>query len=97
MGIVGWGVGGIEAEAVLLGQPYYMLLPEVVGMKLTGVLPEGAHGIALAAGQLYAKSSTSGGFHVVDVSSPAAPALLGSTTLQPGSARIAAATGTGRA
>src|SRR5262249_43995886 len=38
----GWGVGGIEAEAVMLGQPYYMLLPEVVGMKLTGSLPEGA-------------------------------------------------------
>jgi aconitate hydratase len=42
LGVVGWGVGGIEAEAVMLGQPYYMLLPEVVGMKLTGVLPEGA-------------------------------------------------------
>jgi aconitate hydratase len=42
LGVVGWGVGGIEAEAVVLGQPYYMLLPEVVGMRLTGVLPEGA-------------------------------------------------------
>ena len=42
LGVVGWGVGGIEAEAVLLGQPYYMLLPEVVGVKLTGNLPEGA-------------------------------------------------------
>ena len=42
LGVVGWGVGGIEAEAVVLGQPYYMLLPEVVGMKLTGMLPEGA-------------------------------------------------------
>jgi aconitate hydratase len=42
IGVVGWGVGGIEAEAVMLGQPYYMLLPEVVGMKLTGTLPEGA-------------------------------------------------------
>ncbi len=42
LGVVGWGVGGIEAEAVVLGQPYYMLLPEVVGVKLTGVLPEGA-------------------------------------------------------
>lgn len=42
LGVVGWGVGGIEAEAVMLGQPYYMLLPEVVGMKLSGVLPEGA-------------------------------------------------------
>ena len=42
LGVLGWGVGGIEAEAVMLGQPTYMLLPEVVGMKLTGRLPEGA-------------------------------------------------------
>jgi aconitate hydratase len=42
LGVVGWGVGGIEAEAVMLGQPYYMLTPEVVGFKLTGELPEGA-------------------------------------------------------
>jgi len=42
LGIVGWGVGGIEAEAVMLGQPYSMRLPEVVGMKLTGDLPGGA-------------------------------------------------------
>ena len=42
LGVVGWGVGGIEAEAVMLGQPIYMLLPEVVGFKLTGQLPEGA-------------------------------------------------------
>jgi aconitate hydratase len=42
LGVVGWGVGGIEAEAVMLGQPIYMLMPEVVGFKLTGELPEGA-------------------------------------------------------
>ena len=42
LGVVGWGVGGIEAEAVLTGQPYYMLLPEVVGVKFTGELGEGA-------------------------------------------------------
>ncbi len=42
LGVLGWGVGGIEAEAVMLGQPMYMLLPEVVGMELTGTLPEGA-------------------------------------------------------
>ena len=42
LGVVGWGVGGIEAEAVMLGQPIYMLLPEVVGFKLVGKLPEGA-------------------------------------------------------
>ena len=41
LGIVGWGVGGIEAEAVMLGQPYYMLLPEVIGFELTGSLPPG--------------------------------------------------------
>ena len=42
LGVLGWGVGGIEAEAVMLGQPYYMKIPEVVGVKLTGELPEGA-------------------------------------------------------
>jgi len=42
LGVVGWGVGGIEAEAVMLGQPIYMLTPEVVGFRLTGKLPEGA-------------------------------------------------------
>jgi len=41
LGVVGWGVGGIEAEAVMLGQPIYMLTPRVVGMKLTGRLAEG--------------------------------------------------------
>ncbi len=42
LGVVGWGVGGIEAEAVMLGQPIYMLTPQVVGFKLAGELPEGA-------------------------------------------------------
>ncbi|MFP3882116.1 MAG: aconitate hydratase AcnA [Actinomycetota bacterium] len=42
LGVVGWGVGGIEAEAAMVGQPIYMLLPEVVGFKLTGRLSEGA-------------------------------------------------------
>src|SRR5690606_13274782 len=42
LGVLGWGVGGIEAEAVMLGQPYYMLIPEVIGVKLTGRRPEGA-------------------------------------------------------
>ena len=42
LGVVGWGVGGIEAEAVMLGQPIYMLLPEVVGFELTGELSPGA-------------------------------------------------------
>jgi aconitate hydratase len=42
LGVVGWGVGGIEAEAVMLGQPIYMLTPEVVGFKVTGKMPDGA-------------------------------------------------------
>ncbi|MEO7453135.1 MAG: aconitate hydratase AcnA [Fimbriimonadales bacterium] len=41
LGVVGWGVGGIEAEAVMLGQPIYMLIPEVVGFKMTGKMREG--------------------------------------------------------
>jgi len=41
LGVLGWGVGGIEAEAVMLGQPIYMLLPEVVGFELTGTLRPG--------------------------------------------------------
>ncbi len=42
LGVLGWGVGGIEAEAVMLGQPIYMLIPEVVGFRLHGALPEGS-------------------------------------------------------
>ncbi len=42
LSVLGWGVGGIEAEAAMLGQPISMLIPEVVGFKLTGQLPEGA-------------------------------------------------------
>jgi len=42
LGVLGWGVGGIEAEANMLGQPLYMLMPEVVGFELTGTLPTGA-------------------------------------------------------
>ncbi len=41
LGVVAWGVGGIEAEAVMLDQPIYMLVPDVIGFKLTGELPEG--------------------------------------------------------
>jgi aconitate hydratase len=48
LGVVGWGVGGIEAEAVMLGQPIYMLTPEVVGFRLTGRLPEGSTATDLA-------------------------------------------------
>ena len=42
LGVLGWGVGGIEAEAAMVGQPIYMLIPEVVGFKLTGRLADGA-------------------------------------------------------
>src|SRR5919199_1262450 len=42
LGVLGWGVGGIEAEAAMLGQPISMLLPQVVGFRLTGELPEGS-------------------------------------------------------
>jgi len=57
LGVVGWGVGGIEAEAVMLGQPYFMLIPEVVGMKLTGALPIGttATDLVLTATQMLRK------------------------------------------
>ncbi|MBZ0287610.1 MAG: aconitate hydratase AcnA, partial [Anaerolineae bacterium] len=48
LGIVGWGVGGIEAEAAMLGQPVYILTPEVIGVRLVGGLPEGATATDLA-------------------------------------------------
>lgn len=48
LGVVAWGVGGIEAEAAMLGQPLYFVVPEVVGFKLTGSLPEGATATDLA-------------------------------------------------
>jgi len=50
LGVLGWGVGGIEAEAVMLGQPYYMVVPEVVGVRLTGSLPEGSTATDLVLG-----------------------------------------------
>jgi len=57
LGVLGWGVGGIEAEAVMLGQPYFMLIPEVIGMKLVGELPLGttATDLVLTATQLLRK------------------------------------------
>jgi aconitase (EC 4.2.1.3) len=41
LGILGWGVGGLEAEAVLLGEPYYLNVPEVIGVRLSGEIQEG--------------------------------------------------------
>ena len=43
LGVLGWGVGGIEAEAAMLGQPLSMLLPPVVGLRLHGEMPAGHH------------------------------------------------------
>ncbi|MDI3328668.1 MAG: aconitate hydratase AcnA [Alicyclobacillaceae bacterium] len=48
LGVLGWGVGGIEAEAGMLGQPLYFLIPEVIGFRLTGRLPEGSTATDLA-------------------------------------------------
>ncbi len=64
LGILGWGVGGIEAEAVLLGQPLYLLPPEVIGVRLAGALPEGATAtdLVLAVTQLLRKRNVVGQF-----------------------------------
>ncbi len=64
LGILGWGVGGIEAEAAMLGQPIYMLVPEVVGMKLTGQLREGvtATDLTLTVTQMLRKHGVVGKF-----------------------------------
>ncbi|RLC29557.1 MAG: aconitate hydratase AcnA, partial [Deltaproteobacteria bacterium] len=48
IGVMGWGVGGIEAEAVMLGQPYYMTIPEVIGVRMTGLLHSGVTATDLA-------------------------------------------------
>jgi aconitate hydratase len=64
LGIVGWGVGGIEAEAGMLGQPLYFVTPEVVGFKLTGELSEGATAtdLALTVTQILRKKGVVGKF-----------------------------------
>lgn len=64
LGIVGWGVGGIEAEAVMLGEPIYMLIPEVIGFKLTGALKEGvtATDLVLTVTQILRKKGVVGKF-----------------------------------
>lgn len=64
LGVLGWGVGGIEAEAAMLGQPIYMLTPEVIGFKLTGRLPEGATAtdLVLAATQMLRQKGVVGKF-----------------------------------
>jgi aconitate hydratase len=64
IGVIGWGVGGIEAEAVMLGQPVYIMLPEVVGLKLTGNLKEGttATDLVLSVAELLRKKGVVGKF-----------------------------------
>jgi aconitate hydratase len=64
LGVLGWGVGGIEAEAVLLGQPLYLLTPEVIGVHLTGALPAGttATDLVLTVTQMLRKRGVVGKF-----------------------------------
>ena len=64
LGVLGWGVGGIEAEAAMLGQPSSMLIPQVVGFKLTGKLPEGATAtdLVLTVTQILRKAGVVGKF-----------------------------------
>ncbi len=64
MGVLGWGVGGIEAEAAMLGQPIAMLIPDVIGFKLTGKLPEGttATDLVLTVTQMLRKRGVVGKF-----------------------------------
>ena len=64
IGVLGWGVGGIEAEAALLGQPIAMLIPDVIGFRLTGDLPEGstATDLALQVTQMLRKKGVVGKF-----------------------------------
>jgi aconitate hydratase len=75
LGIVGWGVGGIEAEAGMLGQPVYFLTPDVVGVCLTGALREGvtATDVALTLTQMLRKANVVGKF--VEFYGPGAAAL----------------------
>jgi aconitate hydratase len=64
LGVLGWGVGGIEAEAVLLGQPIYMLTPQVIGFRVTGRPPEGvtATDLVLTVAQILRKHGVVGRF-----------------------------------
>ncbi len=64
LGILGWGVGGIEAEAAMLGQPVTMLIPEVIGFKITGKLPEGttATDLVLTVTEMLRKKNVVGKF-----------------------------------
>jgi aconitate hydratase len=75
LGVLGWGVGGIEAEAAMLGQPVSMLIPQVIGFKLTGKLPEGATAtdLVLTVTQMLRKKGVVGKF--VEFYGPGLPDL----------------------
>ena len=81
MGVLGWGVGGIEAEAAMLGQPIAMLIPDVIGFRLTGKMPEGATAtdLVLTVTQMLRKKGVVGkfveffGHGLEDSGSPIAP------------------------
>src|SRR5205823_6723280 len=75
LGIVGWGVGGIEAEAGMLGQPVYFLTPDVVGVHLSGALREGvtATDLALTVTEMLRRAKVVGKF--VEFFGPGAAAL----------------------
>ncbi|HYJ69203.1 MAG TPA: aconitate hydratase [Nocardioidaceae bacterium] len=75
LGVVGWGVGGIEAEAAMLGQPVSMLIPRVVGFKLSGELPEGATAtdLVLTITEMLRKQGVVGKF--VEFYGPGVPAV----------------------
>jgi aconitate hydratase len=77
LGVLGWGVGGIEAEAAMLGQPVSMLIPEVVGFRLTGALAEGitATDLVLTVTQMLRKKGVVGRF--VEFYGPGLSALTG--------------------
>ncbi len=81
IGVLGWGVGGIEAEAAMLGQPIAMLIPDVVGFRLTGALPEGstATDLALVVTQVLRKKGVVGKF--VEFFGPGLAGLAVSTRL----------------
>jgi aconitate hydratase len=78
LGVLGWGVGGIEAEAAMLGQPIAMLIPDVIGVRVTGRLPEGvtATDLVLTATQMLRKKGVVGKF--VEFFGPGLDAWTGS-------------------
>ena len=77
LGVLGWGVGGIEAEAAMLGQPVSMIIPEVVGFHLTGALKEGitATDLVLTVTQMLRAKGVVGRF--VEFFGPGVSALVG--------------------